>query len=343
MQDQWFDEKPNCDSRKWLRLFILFFCAACFALGAFVEVHADSTTSRPTIMVLPEASIVDTKITLGQISRINNPYPEFEQLVNLLRSISLGEAPPPTMKTSISGQKILQAIRDAGVAEDSFGYSIPKMVTIERKGHLVSTDEILPLVRSTMAGDPTLDLQVREVSWANAQVLPVGETEFKIERLGQPEGGKLPLRINAFVNNIPAARFLATALVDDWREVPVLNKSVDRGMLISPEDVEVVRLNLFKQPADVVDHVESVIGRRAKQRLGAGEAIRKSVIDIPPTIPKGKTLTIVYRSGGISATATGTALEDGFDEGLMKVRNDNSRRILKAKVIDSERVEVSAQ
>ena len=314
--------------------------ALAITLTAALHAKAESRPTRPTIIVAPQISISDEQITLGKIAQISNKYGEFDKLVERLSNISFGEAPPPTMQLTLTGQKILASIEKEGIALDSIGYSIPQVVTIERKGRALAKEEVLSAVREMLAQDAALDVQVRDVTWSNPQVVPDGNIRFSVERLGLPEAGKLPLRITAFVNSAPAARFLATAVADDWREVPVLNKALERGMLISSDDIEVIRMNLFKQSPNIADKLQQVIGRRAKQRLNAGETISKNLIDIPPVIPTGKPVMAVYRSGGLSASVTGVAMEDGFENGVIRIKNESSHRVFKGRVVSAEQVEV---
>ena len=104
--------------------------------------------------------------------------------------------------------------------------------------------------------------------------------------------------------------------------------------------MQVVRLNLLKQPPDVVDDVHEAIGKRVKSRIQAGGTIRKSSIDIPPLIQKGKRIKMIYQSSGLTATAGGEALEDGYKGLLIKVRNESSKRIVDAIVDGAEEVHV---
>lgn len=324
----------------WGERLIRLLLAASITLVAFAQAHAQDMASKLSVVVSPVSQIKDAEITLGVISRISNSYSEYEKLAEHLSAISLGEAPAPRTKKTIPGVKILEAIEKAGIPLDSIGYSIPQVVLIERLGHVIEADEVLNSVRESLVKDNTLDVQVREVSWNTDQVIPEGERRFEVEKIGGPQAGKIPLRLTAFVNEIPAARFLATAVVDDWREVPVMNKTLERGMLISPEDVEMVRLNLFKQPPDVADSLGGVIGRRTKQSLQAGETIKKSSIDIPPVIPKGKKIKMVFNNGALKATAVGVAVEDGFERSSIAVRNESSKKVVRARVVNANEVEV---
>lgn len=318
--------------------------AAGITLTAFAHANGeDELHVRPTLMINAKVLIKEHEITLGRIARLSNQYPEFEKLISQISAISLGEAPPPKTSVTVPGVKILSALEKAGIPLDAIGYSIPKAIVVEREGHAIEREELIDQVRRVLIKDPSLDLQIRDVVCTSLQVVPAGERTFEVERVGAAQGGKMPLRITAFVDNVPAARFLATAVVDDWREVPVLNKNLERGMLISPQDVEVVRLNLFKQPPGIADSLVSVIGRRVKQNLQAGETIQKAFIDIPPVIPKGKKVRMIFDNGPLQATAMGVATEDGFEKGEIAVRNESSRKVVRARVIDQERVEVGLQ
>ncbi len=306
-------------------------------------VQAERRQSRPTVQVYPQATVSGDKILLKDIAKIRSSEPEFKELTNKLENIVISESPAPKTRTSILGPKVLEAIESAGIPLDTFGYSIPKIVFVERAGRTLENEEILAAVRGAITGDAALDLQVREIVYSNDQIIPNGATEFKVEKLGTSAAGKLPLRIEVYVDKLPAARFMATALVDDWREVPVLSRALERGMLIGPQDIELVRLNLLKQPTDVVGNADELIGRRAKSRLAAGETIRRALVDLPPVVEKGRVVAISYRSGGLYATATGVALADGLTGDEIPVKNESSQKILKARILNPSEVEVKAQ
>jgi len=302
-----------------------------------------SSDERPQVIVRPAAVVKGAKILLGDIATISATEPEFQKLVTDLKAIDLGEAPPPKTKTGIPGAKILSMIEAKGIQAQTIAYSIPLIVQVERAGRVLAKEEVLGDIREVLSRDERLDVQVREVLWDAAQVVPMGATSFEVERLGDPSSGKIPLRIIAKVDEIPAARFTATAVVDDWRAVPVLKRTLERGMLISPEDVELVRLNMFKQPQDVADSLDDVLGRAAKSRMNAGETLRKSMVDIPPLVPQGKAVTLIYKSGALRATASGAALDNGLRGDVIRVRNESSKKVVRAKVLNESELEVESQ
>lgn len=303
------------------------------------ESYAAELFRRVTFLVKPETSVRGDEIRLKDIASFGPAEKEFQDLVETLKEIRLADAPAPRTKSTILGVNILRAIELAGLPKDSIGYSVPRIVTVEREGRLVTRQEVLTELKNVVWKTKNADIQIHDVEWANQQVVPTGESRIQVEVLGEPVSGKFPVRAEVFVNENPEARFLATAIADDWREVPVLNRGIERGALISPEDIQVVRLNLAQQPADTVSLASSVYGMRAKARLNAGEVVRRGSVDVPPMIPKGKRVTIVYDRGLLRATATGIALEDGFEGSKLSIRNESSKKILAAKVLNGDEVE----
>jgi flagella basal body P-ring formation protein FlgA len=318
---------------KFVSVFILVLLS-----GAFVE--SSYAAPRARMVVQATAQVVGETITLGDIAQFSKPNVETEHMLETLKAIELGKAPMPKAQLNIPGVKILDEIRKAGVNLDEIGYSVPKAVTVSRNGRVIRSEELLAAVRKSLELEKTEDLQVREVRLSHAHVIPVGDTAIEIEKLGEPSAGKLPLRVAVSVNEIPQARFLATAIVDYWKEVPVLNKTLDRGMLVTQNDIELVRLNLIQQPIDVADSAKQVLGHRVKSRIPAGNTIAKTLIERPPVVEQGRKVIIVYRRGSLSATATGIALDSGMENDSIRIRNDNSKKVIKATIVNENEVVV---
>lgn len=297
--------------------------------------------NKPTVVIAPFVEIKGAEISLGDIATITNKELGFAKLVQDLKNIKIFNAPPAKGQSSISGAKILNLIENAGIPLESFVYSVPQMVIIQRAGRNISVEEVKNVAIEYLTKFNNLDLQVKEVSWENDQVIPLGSTKIEVEKLGEPSAGKIPLKVFVTVEDRPAARFLATALVDDWREVPVLNKALERGMLISPEDIELVRVNRREQYYNIAETKDEILGKAVKNRINAGEPLRRNFVDMPPVIPIGKKISMIYRSGPLSATATGMAMDNGLNGEIIRIKNDNSRKIVKAKVINPEQVEVT--
>ncbi|MCB0358670.1 MAG: flagellar basal body P-ring formation protein FlgA [Bdellovibrionales bacterium] len=305
--------------------------------------HAASPAHRPRLTVFSKGTVEGSEIRLGDIATIAIHDETQRDLATALAAVSLGDAPAPKGSTTLLGTVILQRIEGAGFDVGGIGYSIPRTVIVERSGRLLQREEVIEALKSKLNGKEAEAVKIRDVHWTQDYILPTGQTELIVQPLGKPSGGKLPLRVSVRVDGHSAARFLAHAMVDYWKEVPVLSRTVDRGMLISPDDIQLVRVNLNNQPSDIVNAVEDAVGKQTKTRIAAGETIRRSHIDIPPTVERGAHVTIRFVRRGLHATASGVAVEDGQADQIISVQNAQSKRIVQARVISPELVEVDPQ
>ena len=296
---------------------------------------------RPSLYLEPDREVQNDKIYLGEIAIIRGNETEYAKLIGDLRGIELGESPRPLSSKIFRGEDILAAIDARGIPREAFGYSIPKQITVKRAGRLLTNQEVVESVKSKINTNPDLDLQVKSISWDTDQVLPLGAARIESEILGTPARGKLPLRISVMIDDAVSSRFLATALVDDWKSIPVLKTRLERGMLINPSDIQIVRTNMAGLPPDVALKPEDITGKRVTKSVGFGEPLRRADIDIPPVVEKGKVLKMKFQSGGFVAVATGVALQSGQLEDLIELRNERSNKVVKGKIVSQDEVVIN--
>jgi flagella basal body P-ring formation protein FlgA len=322
---------------------ILKLSAICIIFSA-LQAHAAETAVRPKVIVRPHTTVSTTPVKLGNIAHISSHKKGAEKMVEALSGIIIGDAPEPKTSKTLLGTDVLEKITNAGFSVEAIGYSIPRTVVLERHGRLLTQGEVLSILKNSLSKNKQdRNLRVRGIRFPHDHIIPVGETKIRVDRLGKPTSGKLPLRISVTVNTEESARFLAHAIVDYWHDIPVISRTLERGMLISPEDVQMIRLNMTKQPVDVVSNLDLVVGKRAKTRLVAGNTVRTSQIDIPPTVERGALVTIIHKSRGIQATASGKTLSAGLTGELIMVQNTSSKRLVRARIINDQEVEVSAK
>ena len=314
---------------------ICFFVAICMSFGA-----AHALEPRPKVIVHARAEIDSGRLSLNDIADISGGE-ETELLVTQLKQISLGRSPALGAQKKFSGREILRAILAKGFREEQFGYAIPREVIVTRKGRYLTKDEVISRAKASL--EHLVHLELRDISWKQRYVVPEGNISIVVEPLGSPESGSLPMRVQVAQRGDTIHRFLVTAMVDDWREIPVVNKSLPRGTIITASDIDLIRANLFHQPQDVVLEPNAVIGKRVKSRLRQGTVLRKRAIDIPPIIPSGRKVTMINKDGPFQATASGVAIQDGFKDEQIKIKNEQSRKIVVGLVVDESTVAVGGE
>ncbi|MCB0340106.1 MAG: flagellar basal body P-ring formation protein FlgA, partial [Bdellovibrionales bacterium] len=81
-------------------------------------------------------------------------------------------------------------------------------------------------------------------------------------------------------------------------------------------------------------------GFETNRNIGFGEVFRKPMLHIPPVITSGSKVTVFYKSAAMEATASGVAVEDGIEGSEIRVRNDNSNKVITGRVVGPGMVQV---
>ena len=88
--------------------------------------------------------------------------------------------------------------------------------------------------------------------------------------------------------------------------------------------------------------VNDVIGKVPIKGIGQGQVINNHIIQYPICLRRGDRVSINANINGIVVSTDGIAMENGRKERYISVKNLNSGRVIKAKVIDDKNVEVAA-
>ncbi len=133
----------------------------------------------------------------------------------------------------------------------------------------------------------------------------------------------------------PAAK--STQTVD----VPVLNRTIERGEQISPADfsVETRAAGLARGATNVAD----AIGMEAARRLPAGTVVRPGDVVRPQIIHRGDQVIVALRSGSLSITTAGRALSAGGIGDPVRVVSLATNHTLDAVVESSGHVRIGAR
>ncbi len=129
-------------------------------------------------------------------------------------------------------------------------------------------------------------------------------------------------------------RIIGASIEVRWKcERHTLAEDVRRGDRIFPWQVEVASGFFPECGKNPVRDTSGYINYVAVRDLEKGEVLKKGMIRKVPLIRRGDRVTIVYRRGNLEITFTGRALEKGFYRELIRVRSDNTGRILKGEVV----------
>jgi flagella basal body P-ring formation protein FlgA len=99
-------------------------------------------------------------------------------------------------------------------------------------------------------------------------------------------------------------------------------------------------MDLADLPANIVSDPEAVLGKRTKRVVGAQVPLRTDLIELPPLVKRGDMVVILAESNGLKITTLGQVKKKGRLGDRIPVVNMDSKKILHARVIDSNTVKV---
>ncbi|MDP6946154.1 MAG: flagellar basal body P-ring formation chaperone FlgA [Myxococcota bacterium] len=127
------------------------------------------------------------------------------------------------------------------------------------------------------------------------------------------------------------------AQVDASVPTVVATRTLQRGSTLGTADVALTMLPVERQR---VTRVAETIGQVLKRSVRAGEPLRSTWLSPPIAVHRGDQVETVVRRGRVVARGSGEAIERGGVGDIIRIRVAQSRRILRARVLAKQRVEV---
>ena len=138
-------------------------------------------------------------------------------------------------------------------------------------------------------------------------------------------------------------RFQLRAIADEWRLMPIAVRPLAKGAIVSANDVQLAKINGTSLGRDTVENLGDIVGKTLTKEIGQGEMFRAASVVVPPVVTTGSRVTLVYRHNRLEVTALGIALENGGQGQDIKVRNESSKKVVVARVVEPGMVMVGVQ
>ena len=118
--------------------------------------------------------------------------------------------------------------------------------------------------------------------------------------------------------------------------VPVVysRSLIDRGASLSADMLKTQELDLTRANRGFYIKPETLLGLTAKRRIRPNQLLTPSLIDEPLLVRRGDKVKVIAEREGIAASVQGEALDNGAKDAIIRVKNSNSGKTLKVKVIE---------
>jgi flagellar basal body P-ring formation protein FlgA len=125
-----------------------------------------------------------------------------------------------------------------------------------------------------------------------------------------------------------------SAIIKVYEHVIVLTRAVQRGELITGQYLAVEKRDVSKCRGDFLTQPGQVENKQAARNLPAGTILGARSVVEPPMVKRKDKITISSAQPGFAIQMSGIAMMDGVKGQLIRVKNENSGRIIGATVIE---------
>jgi flagella basal body P-ring formation protein FlgA len=130
------------------------------------------------------------------------------------------------------------------------------------------------------------------------------------------------------------------AEVEVFRSVLVTRKKLEKGARFTKEDIELERRPASQIPGGALSDLETVLGRTAAGPLLPGTILRVQSLFDPPAVRQGQMVRAVVVRGNVEITVEARAVDSGKVGDVIRVENTQTRKIIRAKVLNEKMVSV---
>lgn len=123
--------------------------------------------------------------------------------------------------------------------------------------------------------------------------------------------------------------------------IPVLIVPLSKGDVITPENVSSIKFPKNRDTTHIIKDIEEVNGLVARKKVMAGRPMLISDFSKPTILPKGKIIKMAYIKNALSIETSAISLESGGEGDIIKVRGQDSNKVIQARVINEEMVVVN--
>ena len=287
--------------------------------------YADMLTLRDRIMV------DDDVVRLGDLFQ--------EQLSD--GDVAVAQAPKAGQTLTLDSRFLQQVARAYRLSWKPTKY---QKVTIGRMSQRVTApmvrDAISTAVQERMGTSSDLDIAL---DGGDLELdLPTDvENSVSVSAINfNPSSNRFAAVLVAPAEGPPVIQRNVFGTVYEMAQIPVPKRLISAGDIIAADDLEWQAVHLARLSGNSLTDAEQLVGRMAKRPLKAGQVLRQSDVAVSPVIHKNDLIRLVVKTGQMTLSVQGKALQDAALGQTVRVVNTNSNRQLTGTVIDAGTVAI---
>jgi len=302
---------------------------------------AIGATHTAVIRVHDRVEIGGDEVLLGEIAVIEGSDPRW---IQQLKDIVIGRAPLPGKARQYDQRYLEMRLKQQHVDLSAVNLEVPQIVEVVRSTVEIEEAELKKIISDFIFRNISRDdkaVRIKEIRVPRSVILPKGRVAYKVATPHSRElMGKCSIAVDFSVNGQSQKKVWATATIEILGPVVVTRKPLGRHKPITEDDIELQTMDLSDLPGAVITDPEAVLGKRTRRAVGAQTPLRADLIELPPLVKRGDLVVIIAESNGLKITTLGQVKKRGRLGERIPVVNMDSKKILYARVIDSNTVKV---
>ena len=125
--------------------------------------------------------------------------------------------------------------------------------------------------------------------------------------------------------------------------IPVAAGKIEKGEVVTKEKVVSENVNVDDVPKSALTDTSGIAGMVAKKNIAVNSLFKKNDLKKFVLVHKGDIVTVRYRSNNLEIKTVGTVLNSGGVSELVKVKIEDSGKVVIGKVVNESLIEVFQQ
>lgn len=300
--------------------------------------------AESTVVVIDEqARVSGAVINLGQLAKISGDDEENNQK---LRQLKIGDAPVPGSSFVLTKEIITMRLAATGTDLASVMWVIPDRVTVIGDSQVVSAqtliDKGINAIRDQVGPNVKHeDLHIFYVGREQDVTVPTGSVTLSASlpygiRYNTPTTVMISISVDGQAVTKVGLRFK----VNLYRQVAVAASQVNAREIFTENSLRYERMDTGQIAPGFFTDKNKVLGLMARRLITPGMVITDSMVNKPVIVKRGNMVTLTAFIGNIEVIASGQAMQDGYENQLIRIKNVSSNKIVLGKVIDEDKVQV---
>ena len=219
------------------------------------------------------------------------------------------------------------------------GSAHAQAVVTEAAIHAAVTD----FVRDNLEGvDPTEERFEINTRWqGDVQLIGEGEADILLKRISsQPFRGPTVVRAELRIGGQTLRVLTLTVDTRIFRGVLVTTRTVRRGETFSEDMVEYRERDVTSEENGYFTDFSELEGLQASRTMGFDRLVTPGYAEAIPVVFRGGDVTLILETNFLRLSTRGTALQDGSIGERIRVKNQDTGKLLRGEVVDAATVRI---